>query len=70
MRRGRDRTGPLAPAAVRLTAVTQGLATQVYHDPAGVNGMSAAELAASVIETELATVFTGECRQYAAQHDA
>lgn len=52
------------PAAARLTAVTEGLATQVYRDPAGVNGMPAAELTARVITTELATVFTGECRQY------
>ncbi|MEU3190731.1 TetR family transcriptional regulator C-terminal domain-containing protein [Streptomyces sp. NPDC006992] len=58
------------PAAVRLTAVTQGLATQIYHDPAGVNGTTAAELAASVIDAELSTVFTGECRQYAARDEA
>jgi AcrR family transcriptional regulator len=55
------------PAAVRLTAVTEGLATQVYRDPAGVNGVPAAELSASVIAAELALVFTGECRQYAAR---
>ncbi|MGI5120006.1 TetR/AcrR family transcriptional regulator [Marinactinospora thermotolerans] len=53
------------PAAVRLAAVTEGLATQVYRDPAGVNGTPAAELAESLIAAELATVFTGECRQYA-----
>ncbi|MBA0050135.1 TetR family transcriptional regulator [Streptomyces sp. AJS327] len=53
------------PAAVRLTAVAEGLAAQVYRDPDGVNELSAAELAASVLTTELATVFTGECRQYA-----
>lgn len=53
------------PAAVRLTAATEGLAMQVYRDPAGVNGVSAAELSASVIAAELAAVFTGECRQYA-----
>ncbi|WP_263407890.1 MULTISPECIES: TetR family transcriptional regulator C-terminal domain-containing protein [unclassified Streptomyces] len=52
------------PVAVRLAAVTEGLALQVYRDPAGVNGVSAAELSASVIASELATVFTGECRQY------
>ena len=50
------------PAAVRLAAVTEGLATQVYRDPAGVP----ADLAASIIESELAAVFTGECHQYAA----
>lgn len=53
------------PVAVRLAAVTEGLALQVYRDPAGVNGVSAAELSASVIASELATVFTGECHQYA-----
>lgn len=53
------------PAAVRLAAVTEGLALQVYRDPAGVPGVSAADVVASVIDAELATVFTGECRQYA-----
>ncbi|MFF4083327.1 TetR/AcrR family transcriptional regulator [Streptomyces sp. NPDC001777] len=56
------------PAAVRLTAVTEGLAMQVYRDPAGVNGVPAAELCASLIAAELATVFTGECRQYTAEN--
>lgn len=51
-------------AAVRLTAITEGLAMQVYRDPAGVNGVSAAEMSASVIAAELAAVFTGECHQY------
>ncbi|MEV5682757.1 TetR/AcrR family transcriptional regulator [Streptomyces sp. NPDC052164] len=58
------------PAAVRLTAVTEGLAMQVYRDPAGVNGVPADELSASVIAAELAAVFTGECRQYTAPADA
>lgn len=53
------------PVAVRLAAVTEGLALQVFRDPAGVNGVSPAVLSASVITSELATVFTGECRQYA-----
>ena len=58
------------PAAVRLTAVTEGLAMQVYREstgpaPAGAAEPSAAALSASVIATELAAVFTGECRQYA-----
>lgn len=52
------------PAAARLAAVTEGLAMQVYRDPAGVGGVPAAELVRSVIEAELAEVFTGECRQY------
>ncbi|RKN38970.1 TetR/AcrR family transcriptional regulator [Streptomyces hoynatensis] len=53
------------PAAVRLAAVTEGLAMQVHRDPAGMNGVPAAELTASIIRAELAVVFTGECRQYA-----
>ncbi len=53
------------PAAARLAAVTEGLATQVYRDPDALDGVRMADLAASVLETELATVFTGECRQYA-----
>ncbi|GLF99134.1 TetR/AcrR family transcriptional regulator [Streptomyces yaizuensis] len=52
------------PAAVRLTAVTEGLAAQLYRAPAGVHGIPAAELAATVVAAELAAVFTGECRQY------
>ncbi|XRQ06197.1 TetR/AcrR family transcriptional regulator [Actinomadura welshii] len=47
------------PAAARLLAVTDGLAMQAYRDPAGL-----AEIAPAIIETELAAVFTGECRQY------
>ncbi|GAA4084845.1 TetR/AcrR family transcriptional regulator [Actinomadura miaoliensis] len=58
------------PAAVRLAAVTEGLAMQVYRDPAGVNGTPAADLVTSVIEAELAIVFTGECRQYADKANA
>ncbi|MGW0538225.1 TetR/AcrR family transcriptional regulator [Streptomyces sp. NPDC003032] len=54
-----------APAAVRLAAVTEGLAMQVYRDPEGVAGEPAADLVASVLDAELAAVFTGECRQYA-----
>jgi AcrR family transcriptional regulator len=53
------------PAAVRLAAVTEGLALQVYRDPKGVRGIPAAELVDSVLAAELALVFTGECRQYA-----
>ncbi|MGW5681567.1 hypothetical protein [Nonomuraea sp. NPDC003754] len=32
--------------------------------PAGVNGVPAADLVASIIDTELTAIFTGECRQY------
>ncbi|MGW2313237.1 TetR/AcrR family transcriptional regulator [Actinomadura luteofluorescens] len=52
------------PAAVRLAAVTEGLGMQVYRDPEVLNGVPTADLAASVIDAELAAVFTGECRQY------
>ncbi|MFW5417810.1 TetR/AcrR family transcriptional regulator [Nocardiopsis sp. CNT-189] len=52
------------PAAVRLTAVTEGLAVQVYRDSAGPGAAGAAGLSASVIEAELGAVFTGECHQY------
>ncbi|TDE33768.1 TetR family transcriptional regulator C-terminal domain-containing protein [Actinomadura sp. 6K520] len=48
------------PAAVRLAAVTDGLAMQAHRDPAEL-----AAIAPAIIKTELATVFTGECRQYA-----
>jgi hypothetical protein len=57
------------PAAVRIAAMIEGLATQVYRDPHDVNGVPTAELAASVITTELATVFTGYCRQYDGKGD-
>lgn len=53
------------PAAVRLTAVTEGLAVQVYRDP----DVSAA-LTASIVRAELAAVFTGECRQYVSRGPA
>ena len=48
------------PAAVRLAAVTEGLALQVYRAPGELD-----ETALAIIEAELAVVFTGECRQYA-----
>lgn len=46
------------PAAVRLLAVTEGLALQIHRDPA------TEELARSVLDIELAATFTGQCRQY------
>ncbi len=55
------------PAAVRLAAVAEGLAMQVYRDPSGVNKIPATALTASIIDAELAAVFTGECRQYIAK---
>ncbi|MBC9715173.1 TetR/AcrR family transcriptional regulator [Streptomyces sp. TRM66268-LWL] len=51
------------PAAVRLAAVTEGLAMQVYRDAEGAAG--SAGLVTDVLDAELAAVFTGECRQYA-----
>ncbi|TDC68611.1 TetR family transcriptional regulator [Actinomadura sp. GC306] len=47
------------PAAVRLAAVTDGLAIQAYRD-----STELADIAPAIIKTELAAVFTGECRQY------
>ena len=47
------------PAAVRLAAVTEGLALQAYRDPSELH-----EAAPAIIAAELAAVFTGECRQY------
>ncbi|WP_328946051.1 TetR/AcrR family transcriptional regulator [Streptomyces sp. NBC_00250] len=52
------------PAAVRLAAVMEGLALQVYREPDGVAGVPAARLVGPVLDAELAAVFTGECRQY------
>ncbi|MEV5828900.1 TetR family transcriptional regulator C-terminal domain-containing protein [Spirillospora sp. NPDC052242] len=53
------------PAAVRLTAVTEGLAMQVYRAPD-----VSAGLTASIVRDELAAVFTGECRQYVSRGPA
>lgn len=58
-----ERLDPL-PAAVRLVAVMEGLALQVYREPAGA---AVARLVAPLLDAEIATVFTGECRQYAGQ---
>lgn len=52
-------------SAVRLVALTEGLAAQVYRDPATTNGLPAADLSASVIAAGLSTIFTGACGQYA-----
>ncbi|MEV1023665.1 TetR/AcrR family transcriptional regulator [Streptomyces sp. NPDC050264] len=53
------------PAAVRPTAVTEGLAMQVYRDTAQADGVPASEVSAASIAEELTAVFTGDCRQYA-----
>jgi AcrR family transcriptional regulator len=47
-------------AAVRIAAVLEGLATQVYRREPG-----SADRARAVLRAEVAAVFTGECRQYA-----
>ncbi|MFH8616925.1 TetR/AcrR family transcriptional regulator [Streptomyces sp. NPDC017979] len=49
------------PAALRLAAVTEGLALQVYREPP----RDAAAVVTSIVTAELAAVFTGECGQYA-----
>ncbi|MDX6763065.1 MULTISPECIES: TetR/AcrR family transcriptional regulator [Streptomyces] len=55
------------PAAVRLAAVMEGLALQVYREPEGAAGAAMARLVAPLLDDEIAAVFTGECRQYAGQ---
>ncbi len=52
------------PAAVRLAAVMEGLALQVYREPAGTAGESLASFVGPLLDAEIAVVFTGECRQY------
>lgn len=52
-------------AAVRLAAVMEGLALQVYREPEGAPEATVAPFVAPLLKTELAAVFTGECRQYA-----
>lgn len=47
------------PAATRLLALTQGLATQVYR---GLPEVVA--LALDILDAEISAVFTGTCRQY------
>ncbi|MFF1507188.1 TetR/AcrR family transcriptional regulator [Streptomyces sp. NPDC058326] len=51
-------------AAVRLTAVMEGLALQVYREPEGGARVLVARFVAPLLDAELSTVFTGECRQY------
>ncbi|MEV6682723.1 TetR/AcrR family transcriptional regulator [Streptomyces erythrochromogenes] len=51
-------------AAVRLAAVMEGLALQVYREPEGAAGEAVAQFVAPLLDEEIATVFTGECRQY------
>ncbi|MFB7611660.1 TetR/AcrR family transcriptional regulator [Streptomyces gardneri] len=51
-------------AAVRLAAVMEGLALQVYREPEGATGQAVTRFAVPLLEAEIAVVFTGECRQY------
>ncbi|MEU7730814.1 TetR/AcrR family transcriptional regulator [Streptomyces sp. NPDC040724] len=53
-------------AAVRLAAVMEGLALQVYREPEGVAGESVTRFVAPLLDAEIGVVFTGECRQYTA----
>ncbi|MFE7094389.1 TetR/AcrR family transcriptional regulator [Streptomyces erythrochromogenes] len=52
------------PAAVRLAAVMEGLALQVYREPESAAGTGVAQFVAPLLDDEIAAVFTGECRQY------
>ncbi|MFD8973810.1 TetR/AcrR family transcriptional regulator [Streptomyces sp. NPDC059593] len=54
-----------AAAAVRLAAVMEGLALQVYREPEGAAEAAVIPFVAPLLQAELAVVFTGECRQYA-----
>ncbi|WP_369142593.1 TetR family transcriptional regulator C-terminal domain-containing protein [Streptomyces sp. R44] len=51
-------------AAVRLAAVREGLALQVYREPEGAAGQAVTRFDVPLLEAEIAVVFTGECRQY------
>ncbi|MFC7327118.1 TetR/AcrR family transcriptional regulator [Marinactinospora rubrisoli] len=52
-------------AALRLFALADGLAAQVYRAPGdGFGHRDTAEAVATALRAELATVFTGECRRY------
>lgn len=53
-------------AAVRLAAVMEGLALQVYREPRGGAGETVTRLVGPLLEAEIGVVFTGECRQYTA----
>jgi hypothetical protein len=52
-------------AAIRITALTSGLADQLYlHPAAPVGDRTMREAAEMVLRTCLDGIFTGECRQY------
>lgn len=54
-----------AQAAVRVLAVTEGLATQLFLEPrADIGGRPMRDVAEDAVRATLASVFTGECRQY------
>ncbi|MET8506148.1 TetR/AcrR family transcriptional regulator [Streptomyces sp. NPDC004787] len=52
------------PAAIRLAAVMEGLALQVYREPEDAAEATMGPYVTPLLQTELAAVFTGECRQY------
>ncbi|MEU2654936.1 TetR/AcrR family transcriptional regulator [Streptomyces sp. NPDC007325] len=51
-------------AAVRLAAVMEGLALQVYREPEGAARETVTRCVEPLLAAEIAVVFTGECRQY------
>ncbi|GAA3045610.1 TetR/AcrR family transcriptional regulator [Streptomyces roseofulvus] len=51
-------------AAVRLAAVMEGLALQVYREPEGIAGDAVTRCVGPLLDAEIAVVFTGTCRQY------
>ncbi|MEU3268104.1 MULTISPECIES: TetR/AcrR family transcriptional regulator [Streptomyces] len=53
------------PAALRLAAMMEGLALQVYREPEADAQATVTPFVAPLLEAELAVVFTGKCRQYA-----
>ncbi|WP_331740679.1 TetR/AcrR family transcriptional regulator (plasmid) [Streptomyces cyaneofuscatus] len=53
------------PAALRLAAMMEGLALQVYREPEADAEATVTPFVAPLLEAELAVVFTGKCRQYA-----
>ncbi|MET8508281.1 TetR/AcrR family transcriptional regulator [Streptomyces sp. NPDC014779] len=52
------------PAAIRLAAITEGLALQVYREPENTPETTLTPFVSPLLQAELATVFTGPCHQY------
>ncbi|MFF9504929.1 TetR/AcrR family transcriptional regulator [Streptomyces sp. NPDC014656] len=53
-------------AAVRLAALMEGLALQVYREPEGLAGEGVTRFVGPLLDAEIGLVFTGECHQYTA----